>query len=81
VAACCWVTIAIILHNIIVELEGNKSTAAFAHVHTQVQEEEDRGPAHEPDMLPQPDGEAKREFLIDELLTYRLARDELANED
>jgi DDE superfamily endonuclease len=41
VAACRWVTITIILHNIIVDLEGNKSAAAFAHVHTQVQEEED----------------------------------------
>lgn len=36
VEACHWVTIAIILHNIVVELEDNKSVTAFAHVHTNV---------------------------------------------
>lgn len=41
IKACHWVTIAIILHNIIVELEDNKSVTAFAHVHTNVQEEDD----------------------------------------
>ena len=81
VEACHWVTIAIILHNIVVELEDNKSVAAFAHVHTNVQEEEDRGPRQNPDANLPPNGEAKRQMLIDELMTYRLARDELADED
>jgi hypothetical protein len=81
VEACRWVTIAIILHNIVVELEDNRSAAAFTHVHTNVQEDEDREYRHEPDRNPPPDGEAKRQMLINELMTYRSARDELANEN
>jgi hypothetical protein len=76
-----WVTIAIIIHNIVVELKGNRSAAAFAHVHTNIQEEEDQGGRYEPDIDPLLDGEAKRQMLIDELMTYRLARDKLANEN
>ena len=75
VKACHWVTIAIILHNIIVELEDNKSVTAFAHVHTNVQEEDNRGPRRNLDANMLPNGEAKRQMLIDELMTFRLARD------
>lgn len=81
VNACRWITIAIILHNIVVELEGRKSAIAFAHEHTNAQEEEDRGRRHELDINPLEDGEAKRQMLIDELMIYRSARDELANEN
>jgi DDE superfamily endonuclease len=81
VEACRWVTIAIILHNIVVELEDTKSAPAFAHIHTNEQEEEDRGWRHESDINPPLDGEAKRQMLINELMTYRLARDKLANEN
>ena len=64
-----------------VELEGSKLAAAFAHMHTNVQEEEDREGRHELDVDHLLDGEAKRQMLINELMTYRLARDELANEN
>jgi hypothetical protein len=38
-------------------------------------------PDKTPDANLLPNGEAKRQMLIDKLMTYRLAHDELANED
>lgn len=47
-------------------------------------EEEHQGHSCGPDINPLPDGEAKRQISIDELMMYRmyrLVRDELANEN
>ncbi|KIK74406.1 hypothetical protein PAXRUDRAFT_175784, partial [Paxillus rubicundulus Ve08.2h10] len=71
IAACRWITIAIILHNIVIEVEGEQRGAYFAINHGQAQEEEDRGPPDEP--LPAAemgDGEAKRRRLVEELVAF-----------
>jgi hypothetical protein len=81
VAACRWVTIAIILHNLIIDVEGTASATQFADLHTHQEEEEDRGATHEGGAQIMHDGEAKREMLIDELMEYRRVRDEINNQD
>lgn len=43
VAACQWITICIILHNLVIEVEGGNSTMHFASAHTAANEEEDAG--------------------------------------
>jgi hypothetical protein len=75
VAACRWVTIAIILHNLIIDFEGPQSAAQFLGEHTQDQEAEDTDPVHDYSDIVLPDGEAKREMLIDVLLAWREMRD------
>ena len=40
--ACGWITIAIILHNLVIDVEGGKSVAQFGGIHWQAEEEEDR---------------------------------------
>jgi len=77
VAACRWITVAIILHNLIIDVEGVTSAAEFHQLHTHIEEEEDRGAHDEPingDIGL--NGEAKRQKLIDELMEYRRIRDE-----
>lgn len=74
--ACRWVTISIILHNLIIDVEGSESAAEFIPTHTAADEIEEAG--H--DILDQQDedlgqveqlGEAKRRRLTLELLAYR----------
>jgi hypothetical protein len=72
--ACRWVTIAIILHNLVIEVEGSESAAEFVPSHTPVQEEEDTGNYEDIDLDQQTleqQGEAKRRKLTAELLAYR----------
>jgi hypothetical protein len=68
-----WVTIGIILHNLIIDFEGEVSGAAFAPVHTAWKEEEDRGGRDEP-RDGDANGEAKRRRLTEELLAHRAQR-------
>jgi len=70
-AACQWMTIAIILHNLVIDIEGATKGADFAPMHTQVEEEEDRGLADLPIDSDEQDGEAKRQHLVEELLAFR----------
>ena len=74
IAACQWMTIAIILHNIIVEVEGTHADY-FVFGHTQAQEQEDHGVQDEEDLIQEGDfdqgGEAKRKRLIEELLASK----------
>jgi hypothetical protein len=60
-----WVTVAIILHNLIIDVEGYQSGVAFAPFHTGADEVEDRGeqdiPLYENG---DNDGELKRKHLI-----------------
>ena len=44
VKACCWITIAIILHNLVIDVEGGDSVGQFGDIHWQAEEEVDRGP-------------------------------------
>ena len=75
IAACQWMTIAIILHNIVIEVEGAKEGEYFrAQAEGEgggVQEGDEEG-----DLVPQQgglnqDGEAKRQKLIAELLAFK----------
>lgn len=68
-----WMTCAIILHNLIIDVEGEVSGAHFQPLHTRVEEEEDSGDdglgdGLEDDTNP---GEIKRRQLTAELLHYR----------
>lgn len=71
-----WMTCAIILHNLIIDVEGEVSGAYFQPLHTVNEEEEDSGITgiyeqvveEEDDTNP---GELKRRQLTAELLQYR----------
>ncbi|KAF8217951.1 hypothetical protein K438DRAFT_15277 [Mycena galopus ATCC 62051] len=75
--ACRWVTIAIILHNLVIDVEGGESGAAFLHMHGADQEVQDRGGRDNP-LEPEyanDEGEQKRMQLTAELLVYREDRE------
>lgn len=74
--ACCWIKVAIILHNLVIDVEGEVSGAQFAPLHTVGEEEEDSGAVDVQDEPEQNegDGEDKRRQLIAELLAYRYER-------
>jgi hypothetical protein len=76
IKACQWVTVAIILHNMVVDVDGGQSGAAFSHIHTHQEEEEDRGPREQQGQVgsDEADGQAKRVQLTDVLLAYREQR-------
>ena len=42
VKACHWITIAIILHNLVIDVEGGDSVGQFGDIHRQAEEEVDR---------------------------------------
>lgn len=66
-----WITVAIILHNLIIDVEGHKSGAIFAPYYTEAEEREDtqdRGEQNEPPEEAEEAGEHKRKRLIAELL-------------
>lgn len=48
VAACWWITIAIILHNLVIDAEGDDVAEHFTNVHQQGQELNDHGAVDEP---------------------------------
>ena len=64
-----WITVAIILHNMIIDIEGYKSGAIFAPYHTGAEERENRdGQDAPPEGAEEEVGEHKRKRLIAELL-------------
>ena len=68
-----WITVAIILHNLIIDVEGQVSGGHFQPTHT-VDEENMDVPEHDdaPDEDGDEEGEAKRHELTAELLAYRI---------
>lgn len=65
-------TITIILHNIVIEVEGATRGAYFTPIHTQVEEGDDRGLADiAVEGNDEDGGERKRRMLVDELLAFR----------
>jgi hypothetical protein len=64
--ACRWITIAIILHNLIIDVEDAKSGAHFGMDHGQPEEYEDRGGRDE--HIDYGDVEEKRKELVAELI-------------
>lgn len=73
IRACQWITIAIILHNLIIDVEGTVSGRHFQPTHTPLEEEEDTGEVDEEDLEDEDlgEGEAKRQQLTAELLAFR----------
>ena len=71
--ACHWITISIILHNLIIDVEGTLSSWQFQPAHPADQEEADTG-VHDDEENADDDfeeeGEAKQHQLIAELLVY-----------
>jgi hypothetical protein len=67
-----WITTAIILHNLVIDVEGYQSGVAFAPLHTGTDEVEDRGDQDIPlyENEDNDDGEYKRKRLIAELIAY-----------
>ena len=71
--ACQWIKVAIILHNLVIDAEGETSGAQFGGLHTHTQENEDAGPVDiEMEADQGEEGEAKRQQLIAELMAFRL---------
>ena len=66
--ACRWITIAIILHNLIIDVEGSKSAGHFGQEHGHTEEYIDRGQQDAP--LDGEDDETKRRELVAELLAF-----------
>lgn len=74
--ACQWITVAIILHNLIINIEGSESGQDFAQAHTHADEDQDTGHGvYLEDGVAMGDdeqlGEDKRMRLMAELLAYR----------
>lgn len=70
--ACRWITVAIILHNLIIDVEGEKSVSYFSSIHTQGDEELDGVFAQPWQAGPSTNiGEAKRQQLTQELLVFK----------
>ncbi len=74
VHACRWIKMAIILHNLVIDVEGKESGAVFGYTHTLVDEDMDIAAEEDiiMDELEDEDGEgrAKRLKLLAELLAY-----------
>jgi hypothetical protein len=76
IMACRWITVAIILHNLIIDVEGEVSEAAFYPLHDQEEGQEiiahpmEEEEEEEEEELEE-EGETKRCQLIAELLAYR----------
>ena len=74
--ACLWIKVAIVLHNLIIDVEGEVSAGEYQPCHTDVEEAEDSGGYGEDDEsdYEEDSGEAKRQRLTAELLAYRAQR-------
>ena len=70
-AACWWITVAIILHNLVIDIEGAAKGAHFSSLHTSAEEEEDRGVYDLPVEEDVGTGDIKRHQLIEELLAFK----------
>lgn len=73
--ACRWITAAIILHNLVIDVEGGGAAALFGSVHNRTEELNDRGVPDDDEGNSLGDdeegGKEKRERLKAELLAYR----------
>lgn len=71
--ACRWITIAIILHNLVIDVEGAEAGAFFSSLHRSAEEQQDRGGRDHPleREFADDEGELKRIRLTAELLAHR----------
>lgn len=68
--ACRWITVAIILHNLIIDVEGGRSGALFGGAHSAADEEADSGAVDGEDEESD-SGVVKRRRLVAEIVAYR----------
>jgi hypothetical protein len=68
-----WITVAIILHNLIIDVEGDSFASHFISDHSHEQEFEDRGCQHELLDDDEDNGVAKRKELVAELVAFKSA--------
>jgi hypothetical protein len=68
-----WITVAIILHNLIIDVEGNSFLPHFLPDHGHDEELEDGGGQHEPQFEgdDEDNGVAKRRELVEELIAFK----------
>lgn len=69
--ALCWITVAIILHNLIIDIEGHPFASHFLSDHSCEQEFGDRGIGHEPLEDNEESGVAKQKELVAELIAFK----------
>ena len=73
VETCQWITIAIIIHNMVIDIKGTNADASFGHLHTMTEELEDRGIPQE--LMDEDEmekaGESKHNKLVAEVVTYK----------
>lgn len=67
--ACRWISVAIVLHNVVIDVEGSKSAEYFGNVHGTEEEEEDTGNYQE-DGVGGDDDDAKCRKLVEELWAF-----------
>lgn len=70
VSACNWITVTIILHNLVIDLEGVESAEEFAKLYDMSEEvrNEDGGAGETLDSVRMKNGMARRQLLIDEYI-------------
>jgi hypothetical protein len=68
--ALCWITVAIILHNLIIDVEGNSFGSYFLPDHGHEQKSKDRGRQHELQKNNEDSGVAKWKELVAELIAF-----------
>ena len=68
IAACRWITIAIIIHNLVIDVEGAQSGEHFIRDHTRDDELNDRGQRNEAIQII---GNSKRDRLIAEIVAVK----------
>ncbi|KZP09658.1 hypothetical protein FIBSPDRAFT_914037 [Athelia psychrophila] len=71
VAACRWIAIAIILHNLIIDVEGGEAVEEFLAAHGVQEEVEDHGLPHIPQDNDVADDDTKRRTLVAEIVAFR----------
>ena len=74
VEACCWITIAIIIHNMVIDIEGTNAGESFGNLHNGAEELEDCGiplPYEDDDDEMEQAGEIKHHRLVVEIVTYK----------
>ncbi len=71
--ACRWITITIILHNLVIDVEGGSKANLFGLSHSEADEHTDTGDQTE-DADEQDSGVAKRRQLVAEIVAFKAAR-------
>lgn len=71
-SACQWITIAIILHNMVIDIEGKEAVEYFLPIHQGAEEQNDAGsPQNYGEDVDHGNNNAKRQRLVNELWTIR----------